>query len=813
MSTLTAFTLLYLAAGSRALAQDAVVERPLLPAFSLAGEDGANALWRNPANLAFDPDSGYGLLYRQEIEARSPSAFAATVNTGPLATGLQYTSAADGSPWWTLATGLGFKLDRDLALGLNLGWQLPSGQDNNLVTWDLGVGYRPLPWLGLAGAIQNIGDPAPTRGVEQRYVTGVVFRPWDGRVMLGVDYLLTGAHGSLPDGVISSSLKVVPTRGLGLRAYGDTEGNVGAGLELNFGGPVFGVFGRAGLSDSDPAIGIASLQSGPADERLFGGRRSVAHFVLEDDYEYMPQTGLFAEPGESYLHLLGRLEQAGADEDLRGLLLHLDATPFSLAQIEELRGAIQRARANGKPVVAYLDRASSNGAYLLAAAADKVYMHPAAQIDLVGLSAELQFLRGTFDLIGLEPQFAKAGTYKSAVETYTNTESSPPSREQMDALLDDLYAVLVDGIAAGRNLTPEAVRALVDKGPFTAEEAKASALVDGTLYPDELERALEPSFEEDYELDDEYAVDLDASGWRSPYEIAVVYVDGAIVSGPSSGPGLFGGARTAGSDTIVGQLDQARKEASVKAVVLRVDSPGGSAFASDEIWRAVARLQQEKPVVVSMGGVAASGGYYVSAGAARIVAQPSTITGSIGVFGGKMALEGLYEKVGLNYEQYNRGRHAGMYSPSRPFDPDELEALNRLVMDTYRQFKEKVEDGRNLAPEKVEEVARGRVWSGRDAKDAGLVDELGGFSEAVVAARTLADMPSGARPELITYDGRVGDEHFVRDSVRLWLSDLPRLWTRRPALTLPPELSLLEQYRMLASDPVLAILPYRIDVK
>lgn len=816
--------LLVLLTASRALAADdgAALERPLLPAFSLAGEDGAPTLWRNPANLGFDPDSGYALLYRNTLGPDEPSAFAAAVNTGPFGAGLSYTVDGGGEPWWTVSSGLALKLDRDLSVGVNLGWQLPAGADNNFVTWDLGLGYRPLPWLGLAGVVDNIGDPAPTLGVEQRYGVGLVLRPLQGRVALGVDYELTGATGSLPDGVATASLRLVPRRGLVVRLSGDTDGTVGAGLEVNLGGPVVGAHGRLPTGSSDLPTAMAYLLSGPEDERLLGGNRTIAQFDLEQAYPYEPAGGLFAVPSESYLHLLGRLEQAATDPNVHGLLLHLDATPFSTAQIEELRGAIARARAAGKPVVAYLDRASSNGAYLLAAASDKVYMHPAAQIDLIGLSAEVQYLRGTLDLVGVEPQFARRAEYKSAVETYTSTEGSPASREQMDALLDDMYSVLVNGIATGRKRTPEQVRDLIDKGPYTASEAVSAGLVDGLLYPDQLEAGLSDSFVEDYELDDEYGIGDDQSGWRSPYEIAVVYVDGAIVSGRSAGPSLFNGG-SAGSDTIVAQLREAADEASVKAVVLRVDSPGGSAFASDEIWRAVKEVEREKPVVVSMGGVAASGGYYVSAGANAIYALPSTITGSIGVFGGKMALEGLYEKVGLNYELYTRGRYAGMYSPSKPFDPMELAALDRMIGDTYQQFKDRVGTGRDLSEEKVEEVARGRVWSGTDAKEVGLVDELGGFSEAVAKARELAEVPERATTELVVFQPIGGDDLFVRTSVqsstdRSLLTWLPQRWQlrlqqTRPTLELPPELAALDTWRRLSEDSVWVMLPYQIEVK
>ena len=801
-----------------ASAQQSSAERPPLPAWTLAGDDGASAMWRNPANLGFDPDPGFALLYAQSFGRSAPTGFSAAINQGPLATGLRYAGDAGGSTWWTLSSGLGLRLDRDLSLGVHFGWQLPAGADNNFTTWDLGVGYRPLPWLGLAAVAQNLGGTGAERGVEERFGGGAVFRPWGDAAMLGIDYLMTGEGGSAPAGVAQGSLRVRPTSGLVLRAYGDSDGTFGGGVEVYLGGAGVGLFG-AGAGSGDP-LALGYVRSSEPGERLIGGNKRVTEFTFDAPYAYQPIDTIFTAPSESYLHLLRRLRAAVDDTSVHGLLLHLDQAPFSQAQIEEIRGILKDGRDHGKPIVAYLDRATSGSAYLLASAADRVYLHPAGDIDLVGLSAEVQSLRGSFDLLGVEPQFARRSEYKSAAEGYTNSEASPANREQMNALLDDLYERLVAGIAEGRGKTPEAVRALIDVGPFTATEALERGLVDGLAYPDELERELERVYVEGATIDDAWHLDDGVRGWPAPQEVAVVYVEGLIVSGSSATPGIFGGGRTAGSDTIVRQLDQARRDSSVKAVILRVDSPGGSAFASDEIWRAAQRVQIEKPVVVSMGGVAASGGYYVSAGATAIYALPSTITGSIGVLGGKFSLGGLYDKVGLEVELFNRGRNAAMYSLSKPMDPIEFAALDRMIEETYRQFKEKVEQGRGMDAETVERVARGRVWSGLDSLDQGLVDELGGFEAALARAREEAGIPARARVELVTYSDRAGpDGEMFRQSVRALI---PRMALANPAAAaaampgtelLVRQLELLGQWQALADDPVWAVLPYHLDVR
>src|SRR6185436_6031690 len=338
----------------------------------------------------------------------------------------------------------------------------------------------------------------------------------------------------------------------------------------------------------------------------------------------------------------------------------------------------------------------SSSAYLLACSADKIYVHPAGGLELIGMSAELQFYRGTLDLVGVKPQVARRAEYKSAMEGFTNEEASDENREQMNALLDDLSGYLVKSIATARGKSEDDVWALIDGAPYTPQEAVDKGLVDGIAYPQDLEDHYDEIFPGGYNLVENYRVSDDTKGWRGPRELAVIYVAGEITTGRSSPPGLFGGGSSAGSDTIVDAIEKARRDPAVKGVLLRVDSPGGSAFGSDEIWREIERLKEDKPIVVSMGGLAASGGYWISMNANAIYAQSTTITGSIGVISGKFSLEDLYKKIGLKYEVYNRGRNAAMYSLSKPWDDVEYAAVDRMVGETYSRFKKKVSEGRSI---------------------------------------------------------------------------------------------------------------------
>ena len=799
-------------------AWDPVTERPDTPSLSAAGEDGSMSMWRNPANLAFDPDRSYAVLYSQALDDSANSTIAGVTNRGPLGLGFAYRGGVDTESWWTVSSGLGLMLDRKLALGVHMGWQIPEGADNNFVTWDVGLGWRPTSWLGFAGIAQNIGAPAPQLGVEERYGGGLVLRPIGDRLLLGADYLFTGLlerqDGTTtadPQGLLEGSIRLVPVKGLTLRGYANQRGVVGGGLEVFWGASGLGANAQTDLSDNNASpMSLLYATSSPDGERLFGNPRRIAEFSLDEPYPYQPASGLFSRGGESYIGLLDRLHKAAADPGIRGMLIHIESAPFSMAQVEEIRAIIDTARSRGKTVVIYMDQATGNTAYLLACAADHIFLHPAGELNLVGLSAEMQFLAGTFDLLGIEAQFIKRSEYKSSPERFTQTESSQASREQMNALVDDLFASLRDGIAEGRSRDAEQVAALIDEGPFTGSEALERDLVDALVYPDQLEEELDKLFSDGHSLDDEYGVESNVSGWRARNEIAVVYVDGVIVSGTSSGPGFLSGGQSAGSETIVAQLNQARKDSSVKAVVLRVDSPGGSAFASDEIWRAVERLKEkDKPVIVSMGGTAASGGYYVSAGADAVYANPSTITGSIGVYSGKFSAAGLYDRIGMNVEQYTRGRNAAMYSLSTPLDDSEYAAMDRMVADVYRQFKEKVETGRSLSEEEVEQVARGRVWSGTDALEQGLVDEIGGFHDAVRRARLEADIPDRADVALIEYSPRATEEGYVpRSTIQ---AAVTALFPQTEQLV-PPEAALLQQWMLLSDDPVWAVMPYHLEI-
>ncbi len=784
----------------------APAERPQLPFHGVAAEDGAHTYWVNPALMNFDRDASWGLYY--DRGAGGVADDVALVSTGGgFGTNVAH-RVVDGQGWWTLGTGLSLRADDGLALGATVNWQLPQGDDENFATVDLGAAWRPTSWFGLAGVAQNVGGPREEHDVERGWAVGAALRPHGDAFTLGLDWRGREPHAASVTHALEASVRSRVARGTWARAWGrqgvsDTsEHAVGLSLELRAGEVGFGGHTAATLGDDTAFGGGGWLASAPAGDALARPQNQVASFDLDGAYPYQPVSTIFSDGGESYLTLLRRLQDAARDPELRGVLLTLDQAPGSLAQVEELRGAVAAARAAGKPVVAYLRSDAGNGAYYLAAACDKVFLHPAGTLDVIGLASEQQYLRGTLELVGVGAQYAKRGQYKSAPEQFTETQSTEPARTQMDALLDDLYGRIVEGIATGRGKKSEDVRTLIDNAPFTANEALAQGLVDGLVYPDALDEKLGDVFPKGWERDADYASAPDQSGWRTPQAIAVIVIEGVIASGESNAGGLLSGAAT-GSTTIVRALDATRTDDTVKAIVLRVDSPGGSAFASDEIWRAVERVKEAgKPVIVSMGGYAASGGYYVSAGADAIYALPSTVTGSIGIYGGKFNAKGLFERLDIATESHLRGRNAGMYSMARPFDDREYAALDRLIAEGYRQFKDKVEKGRKMAPERVEELAQGHVFSGLAAKGNGLVDEQGGFLEAVERARVEAKLPAGGDWSLLVLDPWGSSESGVPARVVRAL---------QPKVALPASLQEAATLATLRDEHTFALLPWRVD--
>lgn len=508
---------------------------------------------------------------------------------------------------------------------------------------------------------------------------------------------------------------------------------------------------------------------------------------------------ILARDTVSILEIDSALRRAATDDSIDQLLIRPGALGIGYAKIQELRDAIQRFKSDsGKPVTCWME-ATSNKEYYLATACDAIYMAPEGFFLVNGLHLSVTFFKGTLDKLGIEAEFARAGKYKSAIEPMISTEMSPPFRDMMEQLATSLYSDFVEAISLSRGLSEEVVRALIDDPPLTAAGAVRAGLVDGLLYHDQLERQLagdpvtprsavaydtswlhdgppvhigqrqeearadasatdgtaEPDeagdapptelveskgSDEVVPLDQiklaEYLASGSSRAGNKP-QIAILFCEGTIVSGPSQPSGGMGGSQM-GSDTIAAAIREVREDDQIEALVLRIDSPGGSGLASDIIWHELELTRAVKPVVVSMSDYAASGGYYIAMNADAIVAQPGTLTGSIGVYAGKYNIAGLYEKIGLTSESIDRGEFSDLFAANQPLGDDGRAKLSQFIDEFYGSFITKAAEGRGVPPAAIHAVAQGRVWTGRQAHELGLVDELGSLRTAIAIAKEKA---------------------------------------------------------------------------
>lgn len=508
------------------------------------------------------------------------------------------------------------------------------------------------------------------------------------------------------------------------------------------------------------------------------------------------------------------IRKAKGDSRIKGILLRPGSlsSPF-WAKIQEIRDAIQDFKTSGKYVYAWLEYGGDRE-YFLASVADKVYLLPSATLDLTGVANYEVFLRGTFDWIGTYPDFLHVGDYKTAINTYLEKTYTPAHREMAESLTRSQYDQLVRAIADSRKKNEADVRGLIDQGPFEPVEALKAGLVDDIAYEDELDDLAQELDEKDFIEAEDYAkVSWERTGTPRKSKIAVINAAGVINSG-SSGFDPMNGA-VIGSDSLVEYIREARADRSVRAIVLRVDSPGGSSTASDVIWRELSiSRENHRPVIVSMSDLAASGGYYISLGGDAIVAQPGTLTGSIGVYTGKFVVSGTLDKLGANVEATSKGKHAEIYSPDRRFTPDERKKIEESMQNVYDQFIERTAAARHMTPEKVDEIAQGRVWTGQQAKELGLVDELGGLYKAIDLAKQRARIPAEEEVDLVVYPPRRSFYEVLADELSSPVGKMQAQYTSDALLQMfgPREkramAALLAPSRLFRSGQILAHMPY-----
>jgi protease-4 len=551
------------------------------------------------------------------------------------------------------------------------------------------------------------------------------------------------------------------------------------------------------IQSADPAIpsdAVLEIRlSGPVPEHM------ATDFSLEFLESGMPPT---------LLQIRNAFKKAAKDDRIRAIVLRCGGLSVGWGKAQEIRWAIEEFKESGKPVVAFLQVGSSLD-YLIASAADQVFLTPEGFLDVKGLRAEVSFYKNTLQKLGVTAELFQSGKYKAGVEPWMRTSMSDEFREVLNSVLDEVYGQFLESIGSSRGKSIEELRGILDSGPFSPPQALEAGLVDGLHYEDEFFDALKERLGlEDLNrlrLRQYRSVSLASLGLSGEHRIALVYAVGSILRGKDETESFFG-ADILGSDSFSQTLREVKDNDDIEAVVVRIDSPGGDAFASDQIWREMNRLSEEKPLVISFSDAAASGGYYIAMANAPIVAYPGTMTGSIGAYYGKLNLRGLYDKIGISKEIITRGRFAAIDSDYRGFAPEERDKLRQELEVLYRNFVQKVADARKREWDDIHQIAQGRVWMGSQAVANGLVDEIGGLDRAIEMAKEAAGLEPTDKVTLVTYPT---PKKFIDV-----LLDPDRFATRSPAVDrLRAYFAGIDSWPALLQGGFLRIAPYSITIQ
>ena len=760
---------------------------PFITGGARAGAGDATDTELNPAALALMPASDAELVGAAGAGSAIPRRGAGLYLAAPfwssaLGFGLTHVAGNGDAPidgHTTLRLAYALRLGRHAALGA--AWaHVWDGAFGGTDTFDLGLSVLAGRHLALAVTVEDVGQPHPDTRVTalpRLWTAELAYRPLGTRRL----EIAVGAADAQDDrwsGVVPwARASVQVARGFGLYAqasrvpaYGSgpfadvAYTNVGGGLtvDLDHLGLNLATHGYLAGSTGDGLATPAALPVSPARTIGFAGRLRVpgARQPAVAAPAYVARVSLEnIHDDRDFFQLVRRLRALAVDRAAVAVLFKLEGVDLGYGRVEEVRDLIAALRAHGKRTFAYVTFPSTRE-YYLAAACDAILLHPAGTVGLNGVAQNVTFYKGAMDRLGVHLELVRAGAYKGAMEPFVMNEQSAPVRANKNQLLDDVFgrvtaAIAADRTRAGHPMDAAVVRALVDRGVFVPGEAILAGLVDAPIAEGDLESAIGLALRRPHISirDPDSAPEL-PDAWPGR-RVAVLFVDGTIVDGPSAEL-PFGMGAFSGSDTLVAALERCRREASIGAVVLRVNSPGGSAFASDVVAREIQKVRAAgKPILVSMGDLAASGGYYIAAPTDLIYAEPSTLTGSIGVFGYKVDAQKLVASLGVNVETYRRGEHADILSPYRPWTEAERGIVENEIHHLYQLFLQTVAAGRQrqgLTVARVDAIGEGHVWTGALAGPIGLVDRMGGLSAAIDEAARLGGVPLGndQLPELIT---------------------------------------------------------------
>lgn len=702
---------------------------------------------------------------------------------------------------YTLAGGGKFK--EGFYWGSSYSWFGSRFKDyDKLSSWKIGVLVRPFEFLSFGAIAKDLNRPwFGDKKTDISFNCGLAVRPIGDRLTLSIDGSMSQKE-KLKDASTRYRTELELVDGLVISGDIDNHGNFGIGGRVNFLNLGLGSYNSI-TKDYDFNQGVAFINLSQDRYRtLLERKNNFLEFRLSGKIvEENTRAGIFGKKKPTMMDLLNEIGRAKEDKSIKGMILRIESLDIGLGKVQELREAILDFKESGKKVIAFLEL-GGNQEYYLASVADKVVMLPTGYLMLTGLNAEITFFKGTLDKLGIVADLEHIGDYKTASDLLTRDKMSDAHKEEVNSLLDDMYDQITKDVASQRGWSQEETKSKIDQGPYTASEALKAELVDTLMFYDQIDDIVKHMIgkKSDRINGATYAQRTYYKySWAIPPKIAVIFATGAIFEGESRRDFLWGDVM--GSETIANAIKTAREDKTVKAIVFRVDSPGGSGIASDVILREIILTKGKKPFIVSMSDVAASGGYWISCAADTIVSLPGTYTGSIGVISGKFSLEGLYKKIGFTVESVKRGKHADFFTTTRGFSDEEREMVKRQNQEFYDEFVRKVGEGRKISYEQVDSIGRGRVWTGRQAKGNGLVDELGGLNLALAIAKEKAGISQEAEVEILTLPQGKG-----------WLNV-----SFKNVFSLSPDLnSILEELKesnIFENDQILLLMPYEIKIK
>lgn len=713
----------------------------LLPLESTTLFEGARSMEANPAGLGFTDGFDVQLQYTHtdgDLPGEGFGALAGFRLFGGLRMGLsgQYLDEGYGKA----GVGLALSPSESFSFGVSYHGLIAKSDRarHDVHTFDAGILVRPASWVSLGASVRDLNAPR-IGGVEvpRLYDFGVAFRPGTWRMNLALEASIWEDSGDVDPRV---ALRGTPIPGFHLGALAqltprDGELGVNLGFSIGVNWSLLGL--EVGSFVDQPPAGDFAYSGVSAGVQITNQQRLSIHRPSEVWVEIglstpseKPTRSFFGRGGPTQLGILEYLSRIAADTNVAGVVLRYRGFRPNWAQARELRDAIDVLKERGKSVYVYFSGSGTSG-YYAAAGADKIMMDPAGSLWPIGLASRVTYFKDLFDWVGVKAQFVRYGKYKSFPESFTETEPSEASLEVKNSILDGIYTEILTAISQGRGTSMDEARAIIDGAPYDPETAKTKGVIDATAYPDELPKAVEELAGRPIRLTKGYVVENPQwEEWGEASRVAVLTIQGSIVEGRSRDVPLLG-QRFVGDASVNASLDALRRDPRVRAIVLRIDSPGGSAIASDHIFRKAAEVAKVKPVVVSMGSTAASGGYYIAAAAERIFAEPTTLTGSIGIFYGKFSVQSLLSKIGVSRPVYKRGANADSQLWEVPWTPEQEKNAQSKLIHYYHQFLDVVAEARGKTRDEAHEVAQGRVWLGSQALEVGLVDEMGGLRAAV----------------------------------------------------------------------------------